>query len=192
MAWAMLGVCTTIASALHAAPMARLEAGPAPAIRAARPGLVDSDSMVDKPPSKKRVMLRTGMPWARATSEWASSCTSTETKSSRAAARATVQVVAVDQPSTGNHDSASEKVISAKMMIQLGWMAMSMPKSRPILKPGPMCLLWSRLRIVPVCDAGERRQRLVELDYGVEAVGYGQHASLRTACATSRGEGLVD
>ena len=88
--------------------MMRLEAGPAPAIRASLPGLVDSDSIVDTPPSRKSVILRTGMPWARATSEWASWCTSTEKKSSRAAPKATAQVVSVDQPSTGNHDTASE------------------------------------------------------------------------------------
>ena len=49
--------------------MARLDRGPMPASTASRPGLVASDSMVETPPSIHSVMLRTRMPWARATSE---------------------------------------------------------------------------------------------------------------------------
>jgi hypothetical protein len=39
--------------------------------------------MFDTPPNRNSVMLRAGMPWARATIEWASSCASTEAKNSR-------------------------------------------------------------------------------------------------------------
>ena len=125
---AIVGVWTASPARAQAMPMARLDAGPAPAIRASRPGLVASDSMVETPPSRNSVMLRTGMPsWMR-----------TETKSSSAAATETTQIVVVDQGSTLNHEVATDHVTRAKMTSQLGWMAISMPNSRPILKPRPM------------------------------------------------------
>ena len=112
-----------------------------PASRASRPGLVASDSIVETPPNSHSVMPRTGMPWARATNEWASSWTSTETKNSSAAATETIHSVGVDQPSSWNHDVATDQVTRAKMRIQLGEMEMSMPNSRATLKPDPMLLL---------------------------------------------------
>ena len=83
---------------------------------------------------------------------------------------------------------ASDQVTATKMRIQLGWMAMSMPNRRPILKPDPMVLLrlGSLARVVPGC-AGRANGYAGELDDGVEAVGHGQHAGAGAArCGAPR------
>ena len=63
-------------------PITRLVRGPTKAIWNSMPGLVGSRSILETPPKMNRVMLFTGNPRLRATSEWASSCKSTETNNS--------------------------------------------------------------------------------------------------------------
>jgi hypothetical protein len=63
-------------------------------MRASRPGEVASFSSVDTPPSRNRVMFLTGIPCARATSEWPSSWASTDTNSRMVATAATIQASA--------------------------------------------------------------------------------------------------
>ncbi len=64
-------------------PITRLVSGPTTAIWNSMPGLVGSRSILETPPKMNSVILFTGNPRLRATSEWASSCKSTETNSSR-------------------------------------------------------------------------------------------------------------
>ena len=61
------------------APSASDSAGPAPATANSRPGVGASRSISETPPSGYSRMRRTGRPKPRATIEWDSSCTSTET-----------------------------------------------------------------------------------------------------------------
>jgi hypothetical protein len=89
--------------------------------------------MFDTPPNMWSVMSRTGMPYARATIEWASSWTSTDAKNARAARTATTIRVAMLQ--SGCHPPKSEvrlQMTSAKMKSQLESTRNSMPKRRPI------------------------------------------------------------
>ena len=66
-----------LASTTNAPPRIRLVSGPTIAIQNSAPGECGSRWMLETPPNKKSVMLRTGMPRALATGECASSCSST-------------------------------------------------------------------------------------------------------------------
>ena len=117
--------------------MAALTSGPAMAIHASRPGVSGSRPSWDTPPRMNRVMLRTGIPCERATSEWPNSCASTETNNRSAAMSATDQVETGLQAgyTRGKKPVASVYAKNAITMNQLGWTATSMPNRRPILMP---------------------------------------------------------
>ena len=186
--------------------------GPMPASRASRPGLVASDSIVETPPSIHSVMPRTGMPWARATNEWASSWASTETKNSKAATTETDQSVVVDQTSTcepaGRHrprhqgededPARRDRDVDAEQPRYLE----ARPHAPPC-SPGRPRSLGDSTRLFPPGAQGERRgtqrsdARLSgddeadrrptgELDDGVEAVGHGEHPGAGSGRAAGR------
>ena len=67
----------------------RDSSGPAPETRNSLPGVCGSSSISEKPPSGYSRIRRTGRPKARATAQWLSSWTSTETYSSSTNAVAT-------------------------------------------------------------------------------------------------------
>src|SRR5712692_11018015 len=90
------------------------------------------------------VIFFTGNPRLRATSEWASSCKSTETKRRMAEMKPTTQYVAVDHPgyNWGNQPVARETVSKTRMMIQLTLISISIPAILPIRnEPGIEILL---------------------------------------------------
>ncbi len=80
--------CTTAPIASSAAPMTRLDAGPASAMSASSRGERESASMVVAPPKMNSVMPATFRPNRRATSAWESSCARTEAKKRNAVAAA--------------------------------------------------------------------------------------------------------
>ncbi len=63
--------------------------GPAADTASSRPGVGGSCSISEKPPSGYSRIRRTGRPNARATTEWLSSCTSTDAYRSTTKAAAT-------------------------------------------------------------------------------------------------------
>ena len=129
---------------------------------ASRHGLAGSSLMVETPPSRNKVMPRTSMPWARATSECASSCRSTEPKSSREATRARPQYIAWPAANmAGSTAVASEAVSRPTITNQPALTRTSMPNSLPIFSPPftatPLADHVSGL--FPIGGAGKRGRR---------------------------------
>src|SRR5512143_3869884 len=103
--------------------------------------------MSETPPNRKSVMPRTGTPRARATSEWASSCASTDPKNNRAATIAVSHASHVVQPGwTCNNTVARSHEINRNMNSQLQSIRLVMLKIRPSLKP-PIMLPPAFLRL---------------------------------------------
>ena len=79
-----------------------------------------SSSRLLTPPRMKRVMLWTGRPRAFATSEWASSWRSTETKMRSEPMMPVIQAVAVPQPGWATSKNwASDQLKKTKMKIHV-------------------------------------------------------------------------
>ena len=77
-----------------------LETGPTTATKNSSPGVIGSEVRFETPPKMKSVMLSTLRPRVRATSEWLSSCTSTEANSSNEAMAPSAQYVSSPAPGT--------------------------------------------------------------------------------------------
>ena len=134
------GWLTNMSIPMIIAPISRLAAGPAAAIRASSRGVRESASIDVTPPKMKSVIPSTLRPNRRATIACESSCASTDTKKSAAVATATIQYWLSVQPGNwrGNWDPAREYVIRNAITSHDGWIEMSMPASRPTFQPDPM------------------------------------------------------
>lgn len=118
-------------------PRTILVIGPTMAIRNSAPAEVGSRSILETPPNRNRVIRRTGIPRAFATSEWASSWARTELKNNSAATMAIPQSSPGLQSGcqAGKAAAANCQVTNRKMKIQLQSMVMLMPASRARRNP---------------------------------------------------------
>ena len=122
-------------------PRAKLTAGPAMATARAPQGELHSRSTLATPPIKNRVMLLTFTPWARATSEWPSSCSSTDKNNSRAVIRPRPQghPTGSDAAAEGLALSANcwakALVASTRITNQLGCTRIGIPRILTICQP---------------------------------------------------------
>ncbi len=110
--------------------------GPAPAICTSSLGVSGSRPMRETPPNRKRVIPSTGRPFMRATSEWESSCSSTDTNSSRAASPPRRD--RAGKESWGSHVRKRPPALQAtrkKMMSQEASMLMGMPATENSCRP---------------------------------------------------------
>src|SRR5439155_25741548 len=86
------------AAAQHAPASTKLVSGPTTAIKNSSAALAGSSLIVATPPKMKSVTRCTSAPRARATREWASSCSNTQTKSASAETAPASQYVNALQP----------------------------------------------------------------------------------------------
>src|SRR5437588_1367485 len=109
------------------------------------PGLVGSRSILETPPKMNRVMLFTGKPHLRATSEWASSCKSTETNSSRDERKAMSQAEGSLHGFSLLHSIASGKICLCFCTGHGSLLFQERVKSGPVLLNLPtfLCEVWS-------------------------------------------------
>src|SRR5258708_36227909 len=94
------------------------------------------------------------MPCDCATEEWASSWTSTETKRSSALTKAIIQYEPGDQPGKyeGKKFVANDQVRRTRTISQLQWIAMSIPRIRPIRRVWSVIGLTSYRRVVALIE----------------------------------------
>ncbi len=113
---------TSAAIPSSAAPMTRLETGPASAISASSRGERESDSMLVAPPKMKSVIPATFRPKRRATSACENSCARTDAKKRSAVAAPSSQYCPTVHPGMrrGKNASARLKVSRKAITSQLG------------------------------------------------------------------------
>src|SRR5688500_3166800 len=110
----------------------KLLSGPTIAIRNSVRGSFDSPVRFETPPNRNSVIEWTAMPRRIATSEWASSCTSTDVNS-RIADTAPISHAStgwMPGRNSGSTPVAIDQVVSPKMINQLTCTPMSMPAMR--------------------------------------------------------------
>src|SRR3990172_11602709 len=116
------------------AAIAKLVSGPTTAMTNSVDGFFASPARFETPPKMKRVIERTPSPRDLATSEWASSWTTTEAKRRIAVIAPRSQYSTTARPSrpgtVGNTPTASDQVTSPKMTSQLTWTPTSIPAIR--------------------------------------------------------------
>src|SRR3990172_4020961 len=116
------------------AAIAKLVSGPTTAMTNSVDGFFASPARFETPPKMKRVIERTSSPRDLATSEWASSWTTTEAKRRIAVIAPRSQYSTTARPSrpgtVGNTPTASDQVTSPKMTSQLTWTPTSIPAIR--------------------------------------------------------------
>src|SRR5690606_21420064 len=133
---------------------------PTTAMRNSDMGDSGSRSMFETPPNRNSVMLRTGMPNARAVSECAISWARTDANSSTVASAPIPH--RSESPQSGwavPNTAARFHVIRAKMSSQLQSMFMLMPNSLPMRKPLFMAYSFGCQRLKMAHAAGGRRLR---------------------------------
>ncbi len=112
--------------------------GPATAIPASRPGVSAGRSISETPPSRCRLIRRTGRPERSATTVWLSSCTRTDTYSSSAKVSDTAYRQVPSPGTSRSTVAANPQVIRPATRNQAGVTSTGTPNGRAITnRPAP-------------------------------------------------------